>query len=71
MQIFRRLPGLWENWKDPKGEWQRTFAILTVTPNELVAQIHDRMPAILRPKHCDRWLGEEPNPPDVAPAVPG
>jgi putative SOS response-associated peptidase YedK len=27
----------------------RTFAIVTVPPNELVAQVHDRMPAILRP----------------------
>jgi putative SOS response-associated peptidase YedK len=41
------LAGLWENWKNPStGEWERTFAIITVPSNELVAQIHDRMPAI-------------------------
>ena len=40
------LAGLWENWKNPNtGEWERTFAIVTVPSNELVAQIHDRMPA--------------------------
>jgi putative SOS response-associated peptidase YedK len=52
------IAGLWENWKDPRGEWQRTFAILTVPPNELVAEIHDRMPAILRPEHYTRWMSE-------------
>jgi putative SOS response-associated peptidase YedK len=44
------LAGLWENWKNPSaGEWERTFAIVTVPSNELVAQIHKRMPAILEP----------------------
>jgi len=37
--------GLWENWKDPaSGEWPRTCAIITGKPNELVVQIHPRMP---------------------------
>ena len=41
------LAGLWENWRNPKtGEWERTFAIITVPSNELLAHIHDRMPAI-------------------------
>jgi putative SOS response-associated peptidase YedK len=56
------IAGLWENWRDPTGQWQRTFAILTVPVNELVAQIHDRMPAILRPEDYQRWLGDEPDP---------
>ena len=44
------LGGLWENWKDPaSGEWIRTFAITTTDANELVAEIHDRMPLILGP----------------------
>jgi putative SOS response-associated peptidase YedK len=56
------IAGIWENWKDLVGEWRRTFAILTVPPNELIAQIHDRMPAILRTQHYHRWLGEaDPN----------
>ena len=57
------LAGLWENWRNPNtGEWERTFAVITVPSNELVAQIHDRMPAILEPGHCDRWLSSEPDP---------
>jgi putative SOS response-associated peptidase YedK len=39
-----------ENWKEPaSGEWIRTFAIITSVANELVAEIHDRMPLILAP----------------------
>jgi len=51
--------GLWENWKDPEsGEWLRTCTIITGEPNELVAQIHPRMPVILPEKHHTAWLGE-------------
>jgi putative SOS response-associated peptidase YedK len=60
------LAGLWENWKNPNtGEWERTFAIMTVPSNELVAQIHNRMPAILETRSYDRWLGTEPDPHDL------
>jgi putative SOS response-associated peptidase YedK len=60
------LAGLWENWRDPStGEWERTFAIITVPSNELVRQIHPRMPAILAPGDYDRWLGPEPDPHDL------
>jgi len=60
------LAGLWENWRNPKtGEWERTFAILTVPSNELVGQIHDRMPAILEPGSYERWLRVEPDPHDL------
>jgi putative SOS response-associated peptidase YedK len=60
------LAGLWENWKNLKtGEWERTFAIITVPSNELVAQIHDRMPAILKPASYARWLSLEPDPHDL------
>jgi putative SOS response-associated peptidase YedK len=49
------IAGIWENWKDPSsGEWTRTFAIITTEANELVADIHDRMPVL---------DSERPNPP--------
>jgi putative SOS response-associated peptidase YedK len=51
--------GLWENWKDPESdEWLRTCTIITGEPNELVAQIHPRMPVILSEQHHAAWLGE-------------
>jgi putative SOS response-associated peptidase YedK len=60
------LAGLWENWRNPiTGEWGRTFAIITVPSNELVKQVHNRMPAILEPKSHDRWLSLEPDPHDL------
>jgi hypothetical protein len=64
------IAGVWENWKDPPGEWRRTFAILTVPPNELIAQIYDRMPAILRTEDYDRWLGDDADPNDMAKPFP-
>jgi putative SOS response-associated peptidase YedK len=60
------IAGLWENWKDPaSGEWIRTFAVITTDANELVAEIHDRMPAILSPDDHMRWLSDEPDPRDL------
>jgi putative SOS response-associated peptidase YedK len=54
------LAGLWENWRSPAGEWVRSFAIITTTPNELCAGLHNRMPVVLGPGAWPRWLGEEP-----------
>src|SRR5262245_34755811 len=59
------LAGLWENWKNPRGDWERTFAIITVPSNDLVGEIHNRMPAILEPRSYERWLGLEPDPHDL------
>jgi putative SOS response-associated peptidase YedK len=54
------IAGIWENWKDSaSGEWQGTFAIITVPPNELLAQIHDGMPAIPGRADYGRWLSDE------------
>jgi putative SOS response-associated peptidase YedK len=54
------LAGLWENWRSTAGEWIRSFAIITTTPNELCAELHNRMPVVLRPDAWPEWLGEEP-----------
>ena len=54
------LAGLWENWKSPEGEWMRSFAIITTTPNELCGRLHNRMPVVLKPEAWPVWLGEKP-----------
>jgi putative SOS response-associated peptidase YedK len=60
------IGGIWENWKEPRSsEWIRSFAVITTDANELVAEIHDRMPLILAGKDYLRWLGEEPDPRDL------
>jgi putative SOS response-associated peptidase YedK len=48
--------GLWDTWTDPRGEVVESCTILTTTPNALLVDIHDRMPAILRPEDYDLWL---------------
>jgi putative SOS response-associated peptidase YedK len=61
------LAGIWENWQKPgTEEWLRTFAIITTTANDLVRDIHDRMPVIVPPASYDRWLSAiEPDPRDM------
>ena len=39
--------GLWDRWRGPDGEVIDSCTILTTTPNELLADVHDRMPVIL------------------------
>jgi putative SOS response-associated peptidase YedK len=52
--------GLWERWKDrATGETVQSCAIITTTPNEVCAPIHNRMPAILESKDYARGLGED------------
>jgi putative SOS response-associated peptidase YedK len=51
------LAAIYENWQRPETqEWVRSFAVITCPANELVADIHDRMPAIIPPDAYDRWL---------------
>jgi putative SOS response-associated peptidase YedK len=38
----------------------RSFAIVTTRPNELCAELHDRMPVVLGPQVWPEWLGQEP-----------
>ena len=45
--------GLWERWRDPAGESIETCTILTTKPNSLVANVHDRMPVILKLEDYD------------------
>jgi putative SOS response-associated peptidase YedK len=40
----------------PDGTTLRTTCIVTTTPNDLMASIHDRMPSILVPEDEAAWL---------------
>ena len=59
--------GLWDRWVGPGGEVLETCTILTTTPNDLLVDVHDRMPAILRAEEYDRWL--DPSMQDMERAV--
>ena len=44
------MAGLYDTWTAPDGQPIKTYTILTCGPNALMAQIHDRMPCVLRPE---------------------
>ena len=56
-QAFGRTEGT-----QAQGEWVRTFAIITTDANALLADIDDRMPAVLSQSDYIRWLSEEAEP---------
>ena len=48
--------GLWDTWKDPKGEIVRSCTIITTRANDLLNPIHNRMPVILPREPEGFWL---------------
>lgn len=48
--------GIWEEYETVNGEIEHTFLILTTSPNEIAAEIHDRMPVILNRQMEKKWL---------------
>ena len=58
------MAGVWKLWKNPKtDQWERTFAVLTGEPNELVQPIHNRMTTILEPRDYAEYLAAAERPP--------
>ena len=50
------MAGIWEAWKSPEGKTLYTCSVITTGPNELMKDIHDRMPVILKPEDEKTWL---------------
>jgi putative SOS response-associated peptidase YedK len=48
--------GLYDHWRNEDSEIY-SYTILTTSPNEVMADLHDRMPVILEPDDFDLWLG--------------
>jgi putative SOS response-associated peptidase YedK len=51
--------GLWEHWQPKPGQAGEPFdscTIVTTTPNDLIAPIHDRMPVMLPKEAEGMWL---------------
>jgi len=48
--------GLWDSWRDARGNAVETCSILTTAPNAVTSAVHDRMPVILDPDGYDLWL---------------
>jgi putative SOS response-associated peptidase YedK len=47
--------GLWDRWGQDADRLE-SCTILTTTANEILAELHDRMPVILGPADYERWL---------------
>ncbi|MCU0304482.1 MAG: SOS response-associated peptidase [Thermoanaerobaculales bacterium] len=58
--------GLWERWSAPDGDVVESCTILTTSPNELIARLHDRMPVIVPREGFAAWLAEGPLPAGAA-----
>jgi putative SOS response-associated peptidase YedK len=51
--------GIWEESIDQSGQIQQSVAIITTQPNDLMEDIHNRMPVILREENYSSWLMNE------------
>jgi len=64
-EIFS-MAGIWERWKNPQdGQLIFSFSVITQGPNELMEDIHNRMPAILRAEQETLWLADDLSPKDL------
>jgi putative SOS response-associated peptidase YedK len=48
--------GLWERWQRWDEDEILSCTLITTEPNEVVGQVHDRMPVILPTSAYDQWL---------------
>lgn len=51
--------GLWEEFENEEGEMMHTFTIITTEANDMLAEVHDRMPVILNKKEEKIWLNPQ------------
>ena len=52
--------GLWDEWKNREsGERLKSCTMIITEPNDMAAQIHDRMPAFLTEEQYAPWLSGE------------
>ena len=61
--------GLYESWQPTPETWQRSFTSITTSPNDLIAQVHDRMPVIIPGEQADDWLFQGNDPSAVVPLL--
>lgn len=57
--------GLYHAWTSPEGHVICTCTIITTEANELLAQVHDRMPVIIPKEKEDLWLDPDMHDQDV------
>lgn len=58
--------GLWEEWLSPDGEGILSCTIITTEANELLKDVHDRMPVILPREKEGVWLNPDTPLPELS-----
>ena len=54
------IAGIWDQWKNREtGEPLKSCAMIITEPNAFVAEVHDRMPALLAERDFEPWLNGE------------
>ena len=69
VQDIFSLAGLWDSWISPGGVTLKTFTVITIEANSLMAEIHNtkkRMPAILTKEIEQIWLKPSLTPADAS-----
>ena len=61
--------GIAARWKSPEGKWLKSCSIITTEPNGLMADIHNRMPVILKKEDEAQWLDPEVSAEDLLPLL--
>ncbi|WMJ73570.1 SOS response-associated peptidase [Cytophagaceae bacterium ABcell3] len=57
--------GLWDSWENYDGKIIYTFSIVTTPANELLKELNNRMPLILKPEDESQWLDTTASPDDL------
>ncbi len=54
--------GLYDDWQNASGLWVRTCTIITTEVNQLLSELHHRMPVFLPPKQEKTWIDPNADP---------
>lgn len=63
------MAGLWEKWTSPDNQSIFSCTVVTTAANELVHDIHNRMPVILKPEDERVWLNPNSSPQELNPLL--
>ncbi len=63
------MAGLWQKWISSEGKPIFSCTVITTTANELIQEIHDRMPVILKPENEAIWLNPKSSPKELNPLL--
>jgi len=53
------LAGIYREYKNPKGHTENRYAIITISPGDVVGKVHDRSPWILNKEDEDAYLNPD------------